>query len=100
MKLVYSQQNFTKNDGNKDITYRKWNQIFDKILTEAYIPKIYKQKDELGCLRLPAGSLVCPVDYKPVTNKGGKKVTAVKYSNKKDNIRGSRHGYRKRSVSR
>lgn len=63
---------------------------FDKILTEAYIPKgIQAKKDELGCLRLPAGSLVCPVDYKPVTNKDGKKVTAVKYSNKKDNIRGS-----------
>lgn len=68
----------------------KMKSNFDKILTEAYIPKdIQAKKDELGCLRLPAGSLVCPVDYKPVTNKDGKKVTAVKYSNKKDNIRGS-----------
>lgn len=69
---------------------QKMKSNFDKILTEAYIPKgIQAKKNELGCLRLPAGSLVCPVDYKPVTNKDGKKVTAVKYSNKKDNIRGS-----------
>ena len=69
---------------------QKMKSNFDKILTEAYIPKdIQAKKDELGCLRLPAGSLVCPVDYKPVTNKDGKKVTAVKYSNKNDNIRGS-----------
>lgn len=69
---------------------QKMKSNFDKILTEAYIAKdIQAKKDELGCLRLPAGSLVCPVDYKPVTNKDGKKVTAVKYSNKKDNIRGS-----------
>lgn len=69
---------------------QKMKSNFDKILTEAYIPKdIQAKKDELGCLRLPAGSLVCPVDYKPVTNKNGKKVTAIKYSNKKDNIRGS-----------
>lgn len=69
---------------------QKMKSNFDKILTEAYIPKdIQAKKDELGCLRLPAGSLVFPVDYKPVTNKDGKKVTAVKYSNKKDNIRGS-----------
>lgn len=69
---------------------QKMKSNFDKILTEAYIPKdIQAKKDELGCLRLPAGSLVCPVDYKPVTNKDGKKVTAIKYSNKKDNIRGS-----------
>lgn len=69
---------------------QKMKSNFDKILTEAYIPKdIQAKKDELGCLRLPAGSLVCPVDYKPVTNKDGKKVTAVKYSNKKYNIRGS-----------
>ena len=69
---------------------QKMKSNFDKILTEAYIPKdIQAKKDELGCLRLPAGSLVCPVDYKPVTNKDGTKVTAVKYSNKKDNIRGS-----------
>lgn len=69
---------------------QKMKSNFDKILTEAYIPKdIQAKKNELGCLRLPAGSLVCPVDYKPVTNKDGKKVTVVKYSNKKDNIRGS-----------
>lgn len=69
---------------------QKMKSNFDKILTEAYIPKdIQAKKDELGCLRLPAGSLVCPADYKPVTNKDGKKVTAIKYSNKKDNIRGS-----------
>lgn len=76
--------------GTKISLLRKMKSNFDKILTEAYIPKdIQVKKDELGCLRLPAGSLVCPVDYKPVTNKDGKKVTAVKYSNKKDNIRGS-----------
>ena len=76
--------------GTKISLLQKMKSNFDKILTEAYIPKdIQAKKDELGCLRLPAGSLVCPVDYKPVTNKGGKKVTAVKYSNKKDNIRGS-----------
>lgn len=76
--------------GTKITLLQKMKSNFDKILTEAYIPKdIQAKKDELGCLRLPAGSLVCPVDYKPVTNKDGKKVTAVKYSNKKDNIRGS-----------
>lgn len=76
--------------GTKISLLLKMKSNFDKILTEAYIPKdIQAKKDELGCLRLPAGSLVCPVDYKPVTNKDGKKVTAVKYSNKKDNIRGS-----------
>lgn len=69
---------------------QKMKSNFDKILTEAYIPKdIQAKKDELGCLRLPAKSIVCPVDYKPFTNKDGKKVTAIKYSNKKDNIRGS-----------
>lgn len=76
--------------GTKIVLLQKMKLNFDKILTEAYIPKdIQAKKDELGCLRLPAGSLVCPVDYKPVTNKDGKKVTAVKYSNKEDNIRGS-----------
>lgn len=79
-----------KTMGTKISFLQKIKSNFDKILTEAYIPKdIQAKKDELGCLRLPAGSLVCPVDYKPVTNKDGKKVTAVKYSNKKDNIRGS-----------
>lgn len=74
----------------KIVLLQKMKSNFDKILTEAYIPKdIQAKKDELGCLRLPAKSLVCPVDYKPVTNKDGKKVTAIKYSNKKDNIRGS-----------
>ena len=89
MKLVYSQQ--IKNlMETKVALLQKMKSNFDKILTEAYIPKdIQAKKDELGCLRLPAGSLVCPVDYKPVTNKDGKKVTAVKYSNKNDNIRGS-----------
>lgn len=89
MKLVYSQQ--IKNIMETKISLlQKMKSNFDKILTEAYIPKdIQAKKDELGCLRLPAGSLVCPVDYKPVTNKDGKKVTAIKYSNKKDNIRGS-----------
>ena len=76
--------------GTKIVLLQKMKSNFDKILTEAYIPKdIQAKKDELGCLRLPAKSLVCPVDYKPVTNKDGKKVTAIKYSNKKDNIRGS-----------
>lgn len=89
MKLVYSQQ-IKYSMGTKIVLLQKMKLNFDKILTEAYIPKdIQAKKDELGCLRLPAGSLVCPVDYKPVTNKDGKKVTAVKYSNKKDNIRGS-----------
>ena len=89
MKLVYSQQ--IKNTMETKVALlQKMKSNFDKIFTEAYIPKdIQAKKDELGCLRLPAGSLVCPVDYKPVTNKDGKKVTAVKYSNKKDNIRGS-----------
>ena len=89
MKLVYSKQ--IKNIMETKVALlQKMKSNFDKILTEAYIPKdIQAKKDELGCLRLPAGSLVCPVDYKPVTNKDGKKVTAVKYSNKKDNIRGS-----------
>lgn len=74
----------------KIVLLQKMKSNFDKILTEAYIPKdIQAKKDELGCLRLPAKSLVCPVDYKSVTNKDRKKVTAIKYSNKKDNIRGS-----------
>lgn len=76
--------------GTKIVLLQKMKSNFDKILTEAYIPKdIQAKKDELGCLRLPAKSLVCPVDYKSVTNKDWKKVTAIKYSNKKDNIRGS-----------
>lgn len=63
---------------------------FDKILTEAYIPKdVQAKKDELGCLRLPAGSLVCPVDYKPALTKEGKKVTAVKYASRKVNLKGT-----------
>ena len=37
---------------------------FDKILTERYIPRnIQTKKDELGCVKLPAGSLICPVDF-------------------------------------
>lgn len=63
---------------------------FDKILTERYIPRnIQAKKDELGCVKLPAGSLICPVDYKPVTNKEGKKVTAIKYSLKHEEYHGS-----------
>ena len=87
---IFAAKILQKMMGTKISLLQKMKSNFDKILTEAYIPKdIQAKKDELGCLRLPAGSLVCPVDYKPVTNKGGKKVTAVKYSNKKDNIRGS-----------
>lgn len=87
---IFAAKNLNKMMGTKISLLQKMKSNFDKIFTEAYIPKdIQAKKDELGCLRLPAGSLVCPVDYKPVTNKDGKKVTAVKYSNKKDNIRGS-----------
>lgn len=87
---IFAAKKIKKMSGTKIALLQKMKSNFDKILTEAYIPKdIQAKKDELGCLRLPAGSLVCPVDYKPVTNKDGKKVTAVKYSNKKDNIRGS-----------
>lgn len=87
---IFAAKKLQKMMGTKISLLQKIKSNFDKILTEAYIPKdIQAKKDELGCLRLPAGSLVCPVDYKPVTNKDGKKVTAVKYSNKKDNIRGS-----------
>lgn len=87
---IFAAKTLKKMSGTKIALLQKKKSNFDKILTEAYIPKdIQAKKDELGCLRLPAGSLVCPVDYKPVTNKDGKKVTAVKYSNKKDNIRGS-----------
>lgn len=87
---IFAAKILQKMMGTKISLLQKMKSNFDKILTEAYIPKdIQAKKDELGCLRLPAGSLVCPVDYKPVTNKDGKKVTAVKYSNKKDNIRGS-----------
>lgn len=63
---------------------------FDKIITERYTPRnIQVKKDELGCVKLPAGSLICPVDFKPVTNKEGKKVTAIKYSLKHDEYHGS-----------
>lgn len=63
---------------------------FDKILTERYTPRnIQAKKDELGCVKLPAGSLICPVDFKPVTNKEGKKVTAIKYSLKHEEYHGS-----------
>lgn len=87
---IFAAKTLKKMSGTKITLLQKMKSNFDKIITEAYIPKdIQAKKDELGCLRLPAGSLVCPVDYKPVTNKDGKKVTAVKYSNKKDNIRGS-----------
>lgn len=87
---IFAAKNLKKMSGTNISLLLKMKSNFDKIFTEAYIAKdIQAKKDELGCLRLPAGSLVCPVDYKPVTNKDGKKVTAVKYSNKKDNIRGS-----------
>lgn len=63
---------------------------FDKIITERYTPRnIQVKKDELGCVKLPAGSLICPVDFKPVTNKEGKKVTAIKYSLKHEEYHGS-----------
>lgn len=68
----------------------KMKSNFDKILTERYIPRnIQIKKDELGCVKLPAGSLICPVDFKPVTNKEGKKVTAIKYSLKHEEYHGS-----------
>lgn len=87
---IFAAKILQKMMGTKISLLQKMKSNFDKILTEAYIPKdIQAKKDELGCLRLPAKSLICPVDYKPVTNKDGKKVTAIRYSNKKDNIRGS-----------
>nr|UWI23383.1 MAG: hypothetical protein [Bacteriophage sp.] len=68
----------------------KMKSNFDKILTERYIPRnIQAKKDELGCVKLPAGSLICPVDFKPVTNKESKKVTAIKYSLKHEEYHGS-----------
>jgi hypothetical protein len=68
----------------------KMKSNFDKILTERYTPRnIQAKKDELGCVKLPAGSLICPVDFKPVTNKEGKKVTAIKYSLKHEEYHGS-----------
>lgn len=87
---IFAAKNLNKMMGTKISLLHKMKSNFDKILTEAYIPKdIQAKKDELGCLRLPAKSLICPVDYKPVTNKDGKKVTVIRYSNKKNNIRGS-----------
>lgn len=76
--------------GTKISLLHKMKSNFDKILTERYTPRnIQAKKDELGCVKLPAGSLVCPVDFKPVTNKGGKKVTAIKYSLKHEEYHGS-----------
>lgn len=76
--------------GTKISLLHKMKSNFDKILTEKYIPRnIQTKKDELGCVKLPAGSLICPVDFKPVTNKEGKKVTAIKYSLKHEEYHGS-----------
>lgn len=76
--------------GTKISLLHKMKSNFDKILTERYIPRnIQTKKDELGCVKLPAGSLICPVDFKPVTNKEGKKVTAIKYSLKHEEYHGS-----------
>lgn len=73
MKLVYSQQ-IKYPMGTKIVLLHKMKSNFDKILTERYTPRnIQAKKDELGCVKLPAGSLICPVDFKPVTNKEGKK---------------------------
>lgn len=79
-----------KTMGTKIALLQKMKSNFDKILTEKYIPRnIQTKKDELGCVKLPAGSLICPVDFKPVTNKEGKKVTAIKYSSKHEEYHGS-----------
>lgn len=88
-ELVYSQQ--IKNLMETKIgLLHKMKSNFDKILTERYIPRnIQAKKDELGCVKLPAGSLICPVDFKPVTNKEGKKVIAIKYSLKHEEYYGS-----------
>lgn len=76
--------------GTKISLLHKMKSNFDKILTERYTPRnIQAKKDELGCVKLPAGSLICPVDFKPVTNKEGKKVTAIKYSLKHEEYHGS-----------
>lgn len=79
-----------KMSGTKIALLQKMKSNFDKILTERYTPRnIQAKKDELGCVKLPAGSLICPVDFKPVTNKEGKKVTAIKYSLKHEEYHGS-----------
>lgn len=79
-----------KNMETKVALLHKMKSNFDKILTERYIPRnIQAKKDELGCVKLPAGSLICPVDFKPVTNKESKKVTAIKYSLKHEEYHGS-----------
>jgi hypothetical protein len=89
MKLVYSQQ-IKYAMGTKIGILHIMKSNFDKILTERYTPRnIQAKKDELGCVKLPAGSLICPVDFKPVTNKEGKKVTAIKYSLKHEEYHGS-----------
>lgn len=63
----------------------KIKRSFGKILTEKYIPRnISTKKDELGCIKLPKGSLICPVDYKSVKNNKGNWVTAIKYSDIKE----------------
>lgn len=89
MKLVYSQK-IKSTMGTKIGILHIMKSNFDKILTERYTPRnIQAKKDELGCVKLPAGSLICPVDFKPVTNKEGKKVTAIKYSLKHEEYHGS-----------
>ena len=89
MKLVYSQK-IKSTMETKIVLLHKMKSNFDKILTERYTPRnIQAKKDELGCVKLPAGSLICPVDFKPVTNKEGKKVTAIKYSLKHEEYHGS-----------
>lgn len=89
MKPVYSQQ-IKSTMGTKIGILHIMKSNFDKIITERYTPRnIQVKKDELGCVKLPAGSLICPVDFKPVTNKEGKKVTAIKYSLKHEEYHGS-----------
>lgn len=78
MKLVYSQQ-IKSSMGTKIGILHIMKSNFDKIITERYTPRnIQVKKDELGCVKLPAGSLICPVDFKPVTNKEGKKSDSYK----------------------
>ena len=87
---IFAAKKINKIMGTKISLLHKMKSNFDKILTERYIPRnIQTKKDELGCVKLPAGSLICPVDFKPVTNKEGKKVTAIKYSLKHEEYHGS-----------
>ena len=87
---IFAEKILHKMIGTKISLLHKMKSNFDKILTERYTPRnIQAKKDELGCVKLPAGSLICPVDFKSVTNKGGKKVTAIKYSLKHEEYHGS-----------